>query len=151
MADESTTTTNSATPASHKTGVRKKARSKKKASKKTAKKAGAKAKTNGKAKKSAANGKRPGKYPDVANRIRLLKQQSPKMSAQDIANDIGCSVNYVYLKWGRPKRGKSKKGTIEKAAVRTNGGGAEVEFRRALRLVGLERARQLLEAFEREE
>lgn len=158
MTEESTIASNGAEAASHKTGAKKGAAKKKSGSKKATPKAGAtvKAKAKAKAKKTPTGGKRRGKNPEVANKIRAMKAQNPEVTAEEIAKKLGCSVNYVYLKWGAPKRAKSKraaakKGGAKKTTARKNGGGAETEFRHALRLVGLERARQLLDAFEREE
>ncbi len=124
MPDESTTTT----------------------SKKTRKKAVAK---RGESMTVKPSGKKRGVAPEKKTRVLELVKKHPTWSAQEIAIAAKCSLNYVHLVWGKPKRARKKR--KRGSASSSVGTGNDAEFFSVVKRIGVSRAKELIaniEAYE---
>jgi hypothetical protein len=116
---------------------------------------------------------KPGRSPDKAMRLLLLEQKHPDWKTTDFVREVPCVTNFVYnvrkkkrayyeqqlsalgeedrakLLAGpilNTKGGKKNRATHSRTPQQGDG---EAVFRRALRLVSIERARQLLDQYEK--
>jgi hypothetical protein len=117
----------------------------KKAKKKSvagAKRTGKKTATNSGA-NSSASSKAKGRSPEKKKRVIELVAAHPDWTAEKISDAVGCSVNYVYAV-------KSEQhGPARKAAGSTSSAnGAVTDFYRALKRLGVDKAKELIAGIE---
>ena len=93
-----------------------------------------------------ASSTRPGRLPVKKDHVLAVVAKNPSWNAQQVAEAAGCTPNYVYSVWGKPKRQRATKGSSSGA-----GGATDTEFYRVLKRVGVARAKELIaniEAYE---
>lgn len=89
---------------------------------------------------------KPGRLPVKKDHVLAVVAKNPSWNAQEVAEAAGCTPNYVYSVWGKPKRKRGSKGSSSGA-----GGATDTEFYRVLKRVGVARAKELIaniEAYE---
>lgn len=84
-------------------------------------------------------GTKPGRLPVKKDRVLTVVAENPLWTAQQVATAAKCTLNYVYSVWGKPKR---KRGSVSLPDATV------ADFYRALKRVGVPRAKELIAAIE---